>query len=53
MERERCLMNSSMDRPYWRRAHHDWKFWFAMFMMFAAITMYVLSDDLAWVPRFR
>jgi len=36
---------------YWRRAHHDWKFWFAMFMMFAAIGMYVMSDDLAFVRR--
>ncbi len=36
---------------YWRRAHHDWKFWFAMAMMFAAIGMYVMSDDLAFVKR--
>jgi hypothetical protein len=37
--------------PYWRRAHHDWKFWFAMVMMFAAIGMYVMSDDLSMAPR--
>ena len=37
--------------PYWKRAHHDWKFWFAMVMMFLAIGMYVMSDDLALVRR--
>ncbi len=42
---------STQHLPYWRRAHHDWKFWFAMVMMFAAIGMYVMSDDLAMVRR--
>ena len=37
--------------PYWKRAHHDWKFWFGMLMMLAAIGMYVMSDDLAAVRR--
>lgn len=37
--------------PYWKRAHHDWKFWLAMLMMFAAIGMYVMSDDLSMVRR--
>jgi hypothetical protein len=23
-------------RPYWKRAHHDWRFWVALFLMMAA-----------------
>ena len=38
-------------RPYWRRAHHDWRFWVAMVLMSAAITIYVLTQDLRFVPR--
>jgi hypothetical protein len=36
---------------YWKRAHHDWRFWVALVLMFLAITVYVLSDNLAFVPR--
>ena len=39
--------------PYWKRAHHDWRFWVGMCLMFAAISMYVMSDDLSWLPRGR
>jgi hypothetical protein len=38
-------------RPYWKRAHHDWKVWVALVFMFAAITIYVLSDNLAFLPH--
>jgi hypothetical protein len=37
--------------PYWRRAHHDWRFWTGLVLMLAAITIYVLSGDLALLPR--
>jgi hypothetical protein len=37
--------------PYWKRAHHDWRFWAALVLMFLAITVYVLSDNLAFIPR--
>lgn len=37
--------------PYWKRAHHDWKFWVALILMLAAMMIYVMSDDLAFVPR--
>jgi len=37
--------------PYWRRAHHDWRVWVGLFFMLAAITIYVLSDDLSFFPR--
>ncbi len=38
-------------RPYWKRAHHDWRFWVGVFFMSAAIIIYVMSGDLAWRPR--
>jgi hypothetical protein len=39
--------------PYWRRMHRDWRFWISAVLMFAAISVYVLSGDLAWLPRGR
>jgi hypothetical protein len=38
-------------RLYWKRAHRDWRFWGAMFLMLAVIIIYVMSDNLAWRPR--
>ena len=40
----------SVHRPYWTRAHRDWRVWVALFFMMAAITIYVLSDDLSFFP---
>jgi hypothetical protein len=37
--------------PYWKRAHHDWRFWVGLFFMFTAITIYVMSNDLSFFPR--
>lgn len=41
------------DRPYWRRAHRDWRFWIGLTLMLAAISIYIMSDDLAFpfLPR--
>jgi hypothetical protein len=39
------------ERPYWNRAHHDWRFWAGLLFMLAAMAIYVLSDDLALLPR--
>ena len=36
--------------PYWARMHRDWRFWVGALLMFGAISIYVLSGDLAWVP---
>lgn len=36
--------------PYWKRAHHDWRFLVGVFFMFAAIIFYVMSDNLALRP---
>ena len=37
--------------PYWRRFHHDWKFWGVVLFLFAAIAIYVVSFDLVLVPH--
>jgi len=37
--------------PYWKHAHRDWRFWVAVFFVFGALIVYVMSDDLALVPR--
>jgi hypothetical protein len=39
--------------PYWKRMHHDWRFWFAVVLMLAAMAMYVLSDNELLGPRGR
>ena len=40
-----------VDSPYWKRAHHDWRFWVGLVLMFAAITIYVMSDNLSFLPH--
>jgi len=41
------------ETPYWKRAHHDWRFWLGMVLTFTAIAIYVMSDDLSLIPRSR
>lgn len=36
---------------YWRRMHHHWYFWVAMFLMLVAIVNYVMTENLSWLPR--
>jgi type II secretory pathway component PulL len=45
--------NSDLEgrRPYWTRAHRDWKFWVALSLMLAAMVVYVMSDNLTFWPR--
>jgi hypothetical protein len=43
--------DAHQDQPYWKRAHHDWRVWVGLVFMFAAITIYVLSDNLAFLPH--
>ncbi|MGB3940299.1 MAG: hypothetical protein WBK96_02265 [Candidatus Manganitrophaceae bacterium] len=38
-------------RPYWRRVHHYWYFWVAMFLMLVAIFNFVITEELSWWPR--
>lgn len=35
---------------YWKRAHHDWRFWLGLTLMLIAITVFALSDNLALIP---
>jgi hypothetical protein len=37
--------------PAWMRLHHDWRFWVAVVLMFGAMIIYLMSDDLAMRPR--
>lgn len=37
--------------PYWRRAHQDWRVWVAVVFCMTAIAIYILSDDLAFLPH--
>jgi hypothetical protein len=38
-------------RPYWKRAHHDWRFLAAVALMLVGIVIYVMTNDLAGPPR--
>jgi hypothetical protein len=31
--------------------HRDWRFWVGAVLMFAALSIYILSGDLAFIPR--
>jgi hypothetical protein len=44
-ERERV---HHAQRPYWKRAHRDWRVWVGLFFMLAAMTIYILSEDLSF-----
>jgi hypothetical protein len=39
--------NEAVQRPYWRRAHHDWKFWLMVLLMIGMMVFYVLSGNFA------
>ena len=36
-----------------RQIHHSPLFWAGVFLLLAAIAIYVLSEDLSWRPRFH
>jgi hypothetical protein len=38
------------NRPYWKRAHQDWRVWVVVFLMIVGITIYVLSQDFSSFP---
>jgi hypothetical protein len=35
-------------RPYWKRAHHDWRIWVGVILMLAAMFIYLATGDLRW-----
>jgi hypothetical protein len=39
--------------PYWKRAHHDWRFWVVLVLMFMGVIYYVVTDNFSFVPRNR
>jgi hypothetical protein len=39
--------------PYWRRAHHDGRFWFGLIAIFVALAIYSGINDLSMVPSGR
>ena len=36
--------------PYWKRAHRDWRFWVGVVAMLLAMTIFVMSNNLAFRP---
>jgi hypothetical protein len=40
-------------RPNWKHAHRDWRVWVGLFFCLAAIIIYVLSEDLSFMPGGR
>lgn len=49
--KNRDIIVSQDRRPYWKVLHRQWWFWIGLILMFIAITIYVLSEDLAFMPR--
>jgi hypothetical protein len=42
----------SLHRPYWTRAHPDWRVWVGVVLMLAAMMVYLMTNDLAgWSHR--
>jgi hypothetical protein len=39
--------------PYWKRAHHDWKFWIAVLLMLLGMAIYVKTNDLSVRPHIQ
>jgi hypothetical protein len=37
--------------PAWKRLHRNWLFWLGMVLVTVAITVYVMSDNLALLPH--
>jgi len=45
--------NYHAPRPYWKRVYHHWGFWVGIVLMTIALLVYLLSWNLALVPRFH
>ncbi|NNM85889.1 MAG: hypothetical protein HKL96_09080 [Phycisphaerales bacterium] len=37
--------DANVAAPYWKRAHRDWRFWFALMLMLGAMVAYVITED--------
>ncbi len=40
-------------KPYWQRAHKDWKFWVGATAIGVAVVIYITTLDLSSVPWYR
>ncbi|HTG23521.1 MAG TPA: hypothetical protein VK681_26045 [Reyranella sp.] len=48
-----AMRKPAVQRRNWKHVHHSPIFWVAVVLFLAAITIYVLSDDLSWRPQPR
>ncbi len=39
------------NEPYWKRAHHDWKFWVALSLMLTSMLIYIVTLDESVQPE--
>ena len=37
--------------PYWKRAHHDWKFWVGLSLMLTSMLIYIVTLDESVQPE--
>ena len=37
-------------RPYWQRAHRDWRLWVGVLAILVAMLIYIVTEDLTWWP---
>lgn len=35
-------------RPYWKRAHRDWRMWALVVLMIGCMGIYLMTGDLRW-----
>ncbi len=35
-------------KPYWKRAHRDWRMWVLVILMIGCMGIYLLTGDLRW-----
>jgi ABC-type nickel/cobalt efflux system permease component RcnA len=35
-------------RPYWKRAHRDWRIWVLVVLMIGCMGIYLMTGDLRW-----
>ena len=47
----RNLDASESQTAYWKTVHHHWWFWLGLVLMLTAMTVYVLSDNLSFLPH--
>ena len=36
------------ERPYWKRAHRDWRIWVLVLLMLVCMGIYLMTGDLRW-----